>query len=517
VGDSGQGSHAGAIDVGSAPPAPSPQDLTESLREWTTGAEALDHFDLALRLVEYAVHDGGSDAPTALTRARLLLCLGRPHDAVQALEEAGILELPDRAPLTAETLTVAAVRAAAGDEQLYRRVLSATQLDQWLPAYLVGAAAELRGDVAVSEQAWTAAVELGALTSHTFPRWAAAAVSRRSQRSPKEAIGTIVAVARAAGRLPHDLALAPQPVLAAAELLRARGDVAGARLLTMAVDRLNPPVPAIRQRLAVLTPSMRGYRWTGRLLLALAILLVPLGYLGLGLLFVGGRLWDTFVRVPGLDRTDSRVWRGLAAARFDNRSARVEIARGNAGALTVLAAFSSMGVGVFASMLMLDALARLFPSGSPDAGTTPGASLPMTLQVFIWLVGLISCPVVTVLLIDAARRRFRQWRLRSTRRHARAQLRTDASRCHCLQVSRLTDEQALLYAENHLRPGSQTVAVEERLRRTPRDVITVSACPGTGMLWLGTDLVADRPAVLLRGTAPHNRPERPDDAPGMYL
>jgi hypothetical protein len=275
VGEPGQDLRDGFAHVWTDPGGPPERDLTESVQTWLNGALMVDRYDLALRLAEQL--SSGPGAPHAvLTRAQILLFTGRRDEAVRVLADSGRLDLPDRAPVNEETLTVVACLAAGGDDQMYRRLISVPQQDHWLPSYLLGAVAEQRGDQAISDQAWTTAVQQSPLTPYTYPRWACATVQRRNRQSDVSAVQTVVQVAQACRHLPHDLATAPEPVLAAASLLEARGDVAGARLLITAVDRLLPPVPAIKNRLVYLTPpGMRRYRWTARALVLLAVLLAP--------------------------------------------------------------------------------------------------------------------------------------------------------------------------------------------------------------------------------------------------
>jgi hypothetical protein len=179
----------------------------------------------------------------------------------------------------------------------------------------------------------------------------------------------------------------------------------------------------------------------------------------------------------------------------------------------VLAAFLSLGLGILASMTMLDGLTRLIGHGQSD----PTSSLPMTVQVLVWVIGLISFPLVTILTIHETRRRYRQWRRRAALRRAAAHSELQAARCHCLRFGWITDADAVLYAAQHLRPAPEAAPVAAALNRSPADAIIALSCRDTGILWLGADLAPDRPAVLLRGTAPYSSPENPDDAPGMYL
>jgi hypothetical protein len=298
--------------------------------------------------------------------------------------------------------------------------------------------------------------------------------------------------------------------LKAAELLVARGDPAGARLLTMAVERLQPPVPLIQERQESLTPStMHRYKWKVRILVALGLLLVPLGLVGVGALAIGGHLWRKRVRVPGLDLTDSQIWRVLNSARFDRKGWRVAIGREDVGAVAALAAFLSLIPGILLSELMLSVLASVF-------GVASGSKLPEFLQTTIWAAGLICPPVITILAISFVERRRRQSKIQNQRRHERRQWYAKASRCRCLGEALHTDDHAVAYAANHLVPTSISPAIQTVTSRIAPNA-TIMMCPDTGILWLGIDLVNDHPALLLRGTAPEQQDRDRGSGTGMYL
>lgn len=219
--------------------------LDDVVQVWASAAEAADAFAVAVHLRGLGFGpEPGLASGIVLKLAQDLLLTGRAAQGRRALVQA-YGDLPDLGPLNEQTLTIVACLAATGDDAAYRRLLGVVAVNSaWLPTYLLGAAAESRGDHDVSDQAWLSVVgNHGFLTSYTFPRWAVAAISRRDRRSRDEAFVSVLRVAQGCGALPHDLVLDPEPVLAAVTTLVERGDVAGARLLLLAVERGQPPWP----------------------------------------------------------------------------------------------------------------------------------------------------------------------------------------------------------------------------------------------------------------------------------
>lgn len=425
----------GALPAGRPPVSASPvvpvRGDTDAVTAWISAAEAFDRFDLSLRLRsrprpaesplaldapsldlvalerELTVRTSESDdvdvldlddlfgplrgpggAATAVDLAVAMLLTDRLPDAVTVLRLAGVWA--DPGPDARARAVVAACRAAGGDAAAYARLLTADAGDPVLTGYLQAAAAVARGDVDLADQAWTRVVEQGApVSDHSYPHWAAAVVARRSRVDDAAATATVRCAAAATAELAHDVRRHPAPVVRAVEVLRARGDEAGALLLTLAVDRLHPGVGALRDLLSPVEP----------------------------------RAWRRLVRrgrVAGLGLVDSRVWWRL-----------------------------------------------LSDTVAPGSGGAP-------------------------------RRRGRRDRTAAAAALARAD---ELSRCVCLRSSVLVDDDAVAYAQHHLRParlGSDAVSV----LRGVGSGAWLGSCPLTGIEWLGVDVAPGEAAWLARGAVP---------------
>jgi hypothetical protein len=488
----------------------SSRGLDDSVQIWALAAEAMDSFAVAVYL-----RGLGSDpvatqpSEIVLKRAQDFLFTGHAPEAFRVLVQLHGVELPDPVPVNEQTLTIVACLAANGDDAAYRRLLSVAAVNRaWLPTYLLGAAAESRGDKDLSDQAWLSVVtNHGLLTSYTFPRWAVATISRRDRHSRDEAFVSVLTVAQGCSNLPHDLALDPEPVLATVTSLLERGDEAGARLLLLAIERTQPPVSSLKARQADLRPlGLSAYRWKVAALLGIGLALVPFGYLGLILIALGRRLWFSRVRFPGLALVDSQVWRMLATSHTDPSTGVGPLRHQDVNALMALVVFGAFIAGIPVSVGMLELLAAL----------TGTSVLPEGIQVLVWATGLITLPVLTLFLLTWGRRRYQQRRLRFTRRRARARWASEANRCHCLHESVYTDEQALLYAEHHLQPLPLPPAQTSRLQ-VPDTTTQVLSCPQTRIRWIALDVTAGRAGLLLRGDIPPD-PSTPQNAlTGMYL
>ncbi|MFN8076600.1 MAG: hypothetical protein U0Q15_14440 [Kineosporiaceae bacterium] len=394
---------------------------------WIDAAEAFDRFDLALRLrarprVTAAVagsldlvalereltvtrdddpaHPLGLDdlfgslrgpggARTAVDIAAALLLTGRLPDAVNVLRLAGLWQpgsLDARASGSRARMVLAACRAACGDADAYARLLTGDAGSPVLTGYLQAAAAAVRGDLDVADQAWERVVEQGApLTDHSFPPWAAAVVAHRSRVDPEAAAAAVLAAARGVASLAHDPLRHPAPVLAALEALTARGDHPGARLLALAVHRRHPELP-LTAHLGAALPWWR--------------------------------------RLPGLGVVDARVARRLR---------RGTASRGHA-LPGLLASRRSRGQESVAALDRADQL----------------------------------------------------------------------SRCVCLRSHVLVDDDAVAYAQHHLRPAELGADAVSVLRGVGSGA-WLGSCPLTGIQWLGVDVAPGQPAWLARGVVPRTR------------
>jgi hypothetical protein len=91
----------------------------ESVPSWVAAADEMDAFELALSLPAMggrSVDDGEAE----LSRARLLLRVGCPDEALAILSRQGVAVLPAEFGASWPYLLLAACRTAVGDDDAYR-------------------------------------------------------------------------------------------------------------------------------------------------------------------------------------------------------------------------------------------------------------------------------------------------------------------------------------------------------------------------------------------------------------
>ncbi|GAB2585200.1 hypothetical protein Aab01nite_53170 [Paractinoplanes abujensis] len=467
----------------------SPADvMVASAAHWLAAADRVDEFEVALALTASA---GERDD---LMRARLLLLTGRPREALGLLAREQITELSPESRTSWPHLLLAACRAAGGDLGAYRWLLStvAAWPGAWQPLYLVGAAAEQCGDYATADQAWTALVRAhGIVTSFTLSRFLGSVVARRDRHDGAAATRTVLDVVEEFLAADPDVEAHPEPILAAVNYLRRRGDTAGSALLLHVAHHRFPEAAALR---AVVTsaPMRRFGRRRTALRLASAAPLVPAAALavwsGVPPLVVAGLVPVLLVHhfgartVPGFTAADSAVWR--AGAKLRQGPARREL---------------TLDQHVGAAL----ALALVVTAAVPIAGASTGR-VTLSAVVFAGLMAVVTA-------IGQALMRLARWHNWRSERHRRQQADryrlADAGDCRCWQAGALTGSYATAYLNRHLTvagPAGRLLGA------------AVLRCPTTGTLWLSTTAGPSGKHLLLRGVDQLSI-DQPAPATGGYL
>lgn len=486
--------------------------MDRSWSAWAAAADDSDRHELALAMLDALPAKERDAHGTAVTRAALLLQVGRARDAVAALEGCGVNELRTDGRESWPHLVLAASRAATGDASAYRWLLaSAGRLngapEVWQVSYLVAAAAAGMGERATADQAWHDIIARhGILTPVSIAEFSAAQIA---SRDPHEAIEVIKTVASAVADLHHvgtPVHQDPERVLAAARALESRGDPAGARLLLHAARRRVPDTPALDDALDLLNPTsgMRRNRILASVLLCLGIALVPVGSLGMLILLVGRSAWDRRVRIPGLNAADSGAWRAFRSVQYDPISDPTEPPLKDQSGFYAVAGILSLAaaiplVGPTASLIT----AVTGVPRSEHIDTKLIASTWVSLGIGVFVLGFLG-----------ARQAHRWFQARQRDRQRAAVHRatiTAANRCHCWQVRSMSGPLATEYLNRHLIPEPT-----DRLPATIRDNASLGRCPSAGALWLATRETPHSPnTVLLRGAVEDQ--EDHTESTGLYL
>jgi hypothetical protein len=473
--------------------------VQESFPHWVAAADEVDAFQAALTIASAAGPDPDDDE-SRLVRARLLLLTGRPHDALALLAALHLTELSAGAAPSWPHLLLAASRAAAGDDDAYRWLLStvAGLPGAWQPLYLVGAAAEQRGDHGTADQAWTTLVQSHRIvTRFTLSRYLGATIARRDRHDPEAAAQNVLDVVETFVASDPDLAEHPQPILDAATHLRRRGDSAGSALLLHAADRRLPGVPALHAAAQAVSSraAMRHHQRRRTLLWwAHVPLLAPAAavavWAGFPPLILAGLLIVLAVHrfaarpVPGFSAADSAAWRAGSRLRQGPATQRIDLDGRIVG--SVLAA-----VMLVATVPIAGALAGAFTGRAAAIARTP-LHAAVSGVLFAILLAALTGAGLGVLAI--ARRH--NWR---TLRHARAQADrhrfSDAGECRCWRTDALVGSYAAAYLDRHLAPADPEGWDGARI-----PYATLARCPATGTLWLTTAAGPRGELLLLRGT-----------------
>ncbi|MEV6304632.1 hypothetical protein AB0M02_34845 [Actinoplanes sp. NPDC051861] len=491
--------------------------IEESVPRWAAAADQVDAFEVALALS--ATAGRADDGPeTLLARSRLLLLAGRPGDALVLLARQGLVELPVDSTVSWPNMLLAACRAANGDPGAYRWLLSAVAASPggWEPLYLVGAAAEQRGDYRTADQAWITLVRAHRITTgFTLARYFGAIVARRDRHDPAAAAQTLIDVVEEFVGGDPDLPEHPQPILAAAGYLRQRADNAGAALLLHAASRRLPGsrVLTAAAQDAVSPAGMRRWRriqWLRTwghvpLLVPAAAVAVwcdipPLVLAGLVPVLVVHRLAPAPIR--GFSAADGAAWRAGSRLRQ--------------GPAARLLPADQRFVG---AVLIAIALTATVPIASALAGEVTGRAAAIARTVTHAAVSGIVFAVLTAALTTIgfglmALARGHNWR---SRQHARSQADryrlADAGDCRCWRTVALAGSYAAAYRDHHLTAADSASRIDDRIPDA-----TLARCPTTGMLWLATRTNTDTELLLLRGVAqPSTDQPTPAPATGGYL
>ena len=262
--------------------------VAAAAEQWAGGAGNLDLDELSVDLLEVAQRRPGPvDEGAAGRRASALMLARRYADALAVLPP-GVTLPPPGDDLGRDHLVAATCRAALGDDEALawlRQVAPMVSATDWAGylAHCLLRVGDARGDVGLSEASLGQLQRLGDKGRRIVPRVAADVIARRPRDRPTgpagrtklwgapgdhpaaNAVKESAAVLRVGTDLLHGASESfvsdPGLVLDTAELLRLRGDGAGAALLLHAVDRTNPHVRRIEAALAAyVPPGARGRR-----------------------------------------------------------------------------------------------------------------------------------------------------------------------------------------------------------------------------------------------------------------
>ena len=481
--------------------------VEQSWSAWAAAADDGDRYELALTLLD-AVPPEQRDDNTAVSQARLLLQTGQAGRAISVLQGLGITELPDDRRGSWPHLVLAAGRAAAGEVDAYRWLMSSagrliTAVDAWRVSYLVAVAAAGIGDRTTADQAWhNIVVRHGIVTPASLAEFSAAQIAGRDPDEPMEATTTVAATV---ANLHHaDVAIHqdPGPVLDAARALSARGDVAGARLLLHAARRRIPATPALDAALAAVPPTggMRRHRLLVTALWCLTPALLLLGMPGALIVLAVRTAWERWVCIPGLNRADSAAWRAFRGVSYDPYTDPADPPAKDQSGYYGLAALLSLLLVAFPLTGLVPTLTRA--TGFDEVNST----LVISFRVLLC----IGIPVLSFLGARRAHRWFRSRRHDRRRAAVRRAGLSDAQRCQCWQRGSMSGPFAADYLHRHLQPEAITY-----LPPALRDNMSLGRCAVTDAMWLGVRHGSQGTAVLLRGAVGHD--EEPSQPTGFYL
>lgn|GEM_PF-6692316 len=490
-----------------APPSgpTSTEDLAGLRTAWAAAADDADASAVAERLLAAAGSASGTAAGTApgtgsdehrWHRARLLLGLGRPEDALALLEDADRARLVTDKPRGWADVVALACWTAQGDADARAALLrfGATLPPSHAPVHaeIVAAAGRYAGDLTLADDA---ALAMPARRTPSSVRHRVVAhLVRRSSTDPGRAAATVVDTALALLELDPPADQDTTPVVQVVEDLAVRGDVAGAALLVDALADLRPGSPglgALRRRLAlrrswVSTAAPALTAVLGCVAIVTAAVLLHLPALVVTASVPAWLIGSLRVRPRGYPQLTAVDERALGLVRrqtlrvFPNRAAQV-------GAV-LLGAAAGAALALLLSVVVSEAVAP---------GVELGESTVLDLSVLATvLAGTVLTPVGLVRL----RRRGLLRRAAKAGAAARAAELVDLARCACWQLPHARGQVADGYAAQHLVPGDP--AALRGLDLPGPAAPEVRVCPTTGLRWLLVREPGEPHPVLLRGTAP---------------
>ncbi|MFC0644705.1 hypothetical protein [Cellulomonas phragmiteti] len=456
---------------------------------WARAAEDVDDLDLAATLWSQV-----DDEHAVSGRARVALLSGDAAGALALLAAAGVADVPADGPRSLDQLVVLGCRAAQGrPDDLSRLVAAGATLPaqlRLLYLYVLGAAAEGAGRQDLADGVWrTVVVEHGVRTPHVLSRFLASWVQGRPGTDGR---AVVTRVAEAA----HELVGAvPRPWEDAAALeattreLVARGDAAGAALLTTTVSRLGPRSEAVDALVSAHAPRRRTLQRAvpvAVLVVAVVVSAVVLRHGLPGFAIGGAALWASrrwWAPVRGWSLADGQAWDGLVALRFDDTSGAPRERTSSLRLLPSLAAVAGLAVGV--------ALGGWWWQWSLD----PARHVPWQVSGIVGGLCWFGIPALATwagVRGDRERRRRADVRRRT---EADATALAQAATCRCWEASALVGSYAERYAAAHLGAAAGAAPVSVR-------AASVRVCPLSGMRWMATTSVTGASVVLLRGPAP---------------
>ena len=508
-----------------AGPLQSRDDLGAAWFDWAATAGSAGEYAVQEGLLQ-AVPEGMEHLAEAVVvqRAAALIVLDRPQEARDVLRELGVHSGEDPRAASWPEVVSAAADAALGDDDAFGWLLAAatghgSQAAPRFATELVAAAAESRDDLDVADDAWLHLAQDHHI-DHPLARsrYVEALVHSRLREAPWLALGSLMAAAGADFvELDPPVADDPRPLLEAAERLDRRGDTAGARLLLRSVDRQAPRQPAIRRAIAVRRPAGTLWYWAAATLAALAVLalgaavstLIPTGQVAGLLGLVAVYAWTRAVPLPGFTRSESQVWRGLGALRFDEDAREVTTATGDHNGWYGLAGILGATIGIVLCAVYLDDIAQRFGAGTLWAYSTGGAlTWGVTVTAFATL-GYLGAR-------NGHRRGLRK--LANRRRIARHNVDYAlARRCQCWQRASLTGAFALAYSATHLVGEVDEAPEPARTHLKNLAGAAMARCPVTATLWLCGPFGRYDRFLALRGGAPIKHESNVPESSQGYL
>ncbi|WP_149203837.1 hypothetical protein [Actinotalea subterranea] len=504
------------LSLSGSGPTVTADDVRASHAEWAKASGALDEYELRVALLRSSEEEGSTSEA-----ARDLLVMGRAAEAAEVLAASGTSLAPSgRDGLTWPLLVRTATDAACGDDDAFGRLLSQTSRlttpqERALVLPLLGAAADAQGEVRIADDAWTGYVGVvGATERRATRRACVAALTPRPGTGALPSTDDIATCAGLLSSLTPSPAQDPSTVLETVDGLVRRGAFPAARLLLVAVDRLNPDVPEIQQAMRRLTGGLPAPRMVAvigavasalvlpasvQVAVALAVVLpLVLSVIALGFWLSRGVWWFA----PGEEGPHNALAK-LAVNPVDGTArplARVTPGPGTAAIL-----------GFTASALVALPVVRII-DGTPGRG--PAEPISTYLQPMVLLLAIAGVGTLVALAIQRRRASQRTRAIAARDAVEEVSLRDLAGHCRCWKEMALSGRRAELYVDLHLVPVPEPIAVG--VRGVVGADAVVALCPLTRRLWLAGPLGAHGRVVALRGAEAETASDGPANR-GFYL
>lgn len=462
-----------------------------------------------------------SDEGVHAHRARALLETGRPDDALALLPTASREEVIAGRVERWTDLVATACWAARGDDQalgaLMREGAGLTDAAAQAHAYLLGSAAEQAGHGEIADRAWRQVFDSGVRTDRVLARVMAVEVGHRDRQDPAGAAADVLTIAQAM-LSPHGTGPAEAPLLPTVlDLLAARGDRAGAALLTRALRSLRPR----SERLTAIerVHAVRRNPWVEHGLRVLGVVvgavLLSLGISGhgpahltvAGFAIAAGAALHRLPTARGLSRTDDGALRRLGRMGPAREPLPPWFARVPWNLVLVVGVVTC----VLVPATVVTAIAGLLVAGDGRSGSDLASAVT-------WGVTLVLSIVLVAAMLRLPRLVLGHHAERS-RAAAHARSKETAHECRCWSDGALTRPLADEYATKHLTPVLPDTPDSTAARCAGLvEEAGAAQCPLTGTRWLVLHGEGGEARLALRGPARvTSSPGVPEQAVGGYL